>query len=159
MKIFVTNFKNRKGAPINYTTGNTWAIPRGARNASQACVWMKAMTRWESWVKAAEARKAARKAANLPLLPIYTGNTIADQRIFNRVWEASATSPYFKQAVRTNLRSARFGFSIAPSPAGAEFKKAWEDAVDRVLGGQQRVKPALDQAQREAQRALDLARR
>jgi multiple sugar transport system substrate-binding protein len=158
VKIYVANFKNRKGVPIDYTTGNTWAIPRGAKNPSQACVWMKAMTRWESWVKAAEARKAVRKAAGLPFLPIYSGNKIADQKIINGVWEASATSPYFKQAVRTNLRSQRFAFSIPPSPAGAEFHKAWEDAVNRVLGGQQRVKAALDQAQREAQRALDRAR-
>jgi multiple sugar transport system substrate-binding protein len=159
VKIFVKNFVSRRGVPIDYATGNTWAIPRGAKNPTQACIWMKAMTRWETWVKAAEARKAARKAQNLPFLPIYTANKTADQRVFNRVWEASATSPFFRQAVRTNLRSQRFAFSIPPSPAGAEFHKAWEDAVNRVLGGQQSVKAALDQAQREAQRALDRARR
>jgi len=43
------------------------------------------------------------------------------------------------------------------NPADAEFKTAWQDAVNRVLNGQQQPQAALDQAQKEAQAALDKA--
>jgi multiple sugar transport system substrate-binding protein len=48
-------------------------------------------------------------------------------------------------------------FSLPANPAGAEFKTAWQDAVNRVLNGQQDPQAALDQAQQEAQTALDTA--
>jgi multiple sugar transport system substrate-binding protein len=43
------------------------------------------------------------------------------------------------------------------SPAGSEFKQAWQDAVNRVLAGEQTAAEALAQAQLEAQAALDKA--
>jgi multiple sugar transport system substrate-binding protein len=49
------------------------------------------------------------------------------------------------------------GFGIPTSPAGAEFRQAWQDAVNRVLNGEQTAQEALDQAQAEAQAALDAA--
>lgn len=48
-------------------------------------------------------------------------------------------------------------FATPPSPAGAEFQKAWQDAVNRVLAGQAEPAEALERAQREAQAALDKA--
>ena len=48
-------------------------------------------------------------------------------------------------------------FALPPNPADAEFKTAWQDAVNRVLNGQQDPQEALDQAQDEAQAALDEA--
>ena len=48
-------------------------------------------------------------------------------------------------------------FSLPANPADAEFKTAWQDAVNRVLNGQQEPQQALDQAQEEAQKALDEA--
>jgi multiple sugar transport system substrate-binding protein len=43
------------------------------------------------------------------------------------------------------------------SPAGSEFKTAWQNGVNRVLSGEQQPADALRQAQQEAQRALDAA--
>jgi multiple sugar transport system substrate-binding protein len=43
------------------------------------------------------------------------------------------------------------------NPAGEEFEAAWQDAVNRVLNGQQEPEAALKQAQEEAQAALDEA--
>jgi len=48
-------------------------------------------------------------------------------------------------------------FSIPANPAGAEFRQAWQDAVNRVLNGEQTAQEALDQAQAEAQAAFDEA--
>jgi multiple sugar transport system substrate-binding protein len=41
------------------------------------------------------------------------------------------------------------------SPASAEFAQAWQDAINKVLGGQATPKAALDQAQKVAQKAID----
>jgi multiple sugar transport system substrate-binding protein len=46
---------------------------------------------------------------------------------------------------------------LPANPADAEFKTAWQDAVNRVLNGQQTPQEAMDQAQEEAQAALDAA--
>ena len=48
-------------------------------------------------------------------------------------------------------------FATPPSPAVAEFQKAWQDAVNRVLTGQMEPAEALERAQGEAQAALDKA--
>jgi multiple sugar transport system substrate-binding protein len=48
-------------------------------------------------------------------------------------------------------------FTLPANPAGAEFETAWQDAVNRVLNGQQEPAEALAQAQEEAQSALDEA--
>jgi multiple sugar transport system substrate-binding protein len=46
-------------------------------------------------------------------------------------------------------------FSMPANPAGEEFETAWQDAVNRVLNGQQSPEEAMKQAQKEGQKALD----
>ena len=48
-------------------------------------------------------------------------------------------------------------YVIPANPAGAEFRQAWTDAVNRALNGEQEPQAALEQAQAEAQTALDEA--
>jgi multiple sugar transport system substrate-binding protein len=55
------------------------------------------------------------------------------------------------------LQVQRFSFGIPASPASAEFAAAWQNAVNRVLAGQQSPKAALDQAQTEAIAAIKAA--
>ena len=61
---------------------------------------------------------------------------------------------------REGLRAikAEGGIAIAQEPASAQFRQAWLDAVNRVLNGQQSPRQALNQAQREAQTAIDRAK-
>jgi len=63
----------------------------------------------------------------------------------------------FTNGVNTIVSLQEHGFAVAPNPAGSEFKQAWTDAVNRVLSGEQTAQQALDQAQTEAQAALDQA--
>ena len=49
----------------------------------------------------------------------------------------------------------RYAFAMPASPAGAQVKQAWMDAINRVLECRQSPRAALNQAQREAQRAID----
>lgn len=153
--ITALQFRNLKGQPINYETGSAWAIPKGAHNTNAACTWMKTMTSVSTWMAAAKNRAAIRKAKNQPYTGISTGNAIADQDIYKQTY--TSINKYFDQAVKKVLDVQRFSFGIPASPASAEFKQAWNDAVNRVLAGQQSPAAALNQAQKEAVAAIKQA--
>ena len=154
--ITALQFRNLKGQPINYETGSAWAIPKGSKNAAAACTWMKAMTSTSTWLAAAKNRAAIRKSKNQPYTGISTGNAVADKLIYDQTY--TPINKYFDQAVKKVLDVQRFSFGIPASPASAEFKQAWNDAVTRVLEGKQTPKQALDQAQKEAQSAINKAK-
>jgi multiple sugar transport system substrate-binding protein len=153
--ITALQFRNLKGQPINYETGSAWAIPKGARNTAAACTWMRTMTSVSTWMAAAKNRAALRKASNQPYTGISTGNSVADQAIYKQTY--TSINKYFDQAVKKVLDVQRFSFGIPASPASAEFKQSWNDAITRVLAGQQSPKAALNQAQKEAVAAIKAA--
>jgi len=154
--ISVTPFKDRQGNPLTFVTGSAWAIPKGAKNPQAACQFAKTMTEASTWVAAAKARSAARAKKNLPFTGLYSGNKVADEQVFGQVYKPSGNAK-FDDAVQTVLGVQDVAFATPPSPAGAEFQKAWQDAVNRVLAGQMEPAAALERAQREAQAALDKA--
>jgi multiple sugar transport system substrate-binding protein len=154
--ISVTPFKDRQGNPLTFVTGSAWAIPKGAKNPAAACRFAKTMTEASTWVAAAKARSAARAKKNLPFTGLYSGNKVADEQVFGQVYKPSGNAK-FDDAVQTVLSVQDVAFATPPSPAGAEFQKAWQDAVNRVLAGQMEPAAALERAQREAQAALDKA--
>jgi multiple sugar transport system substrate-binding protein len=141
--IAVKAFTDRQGNPITFATGSAWAIPRGSENPEAACAFMKTMTE-------------ARSAEGLPFTGVYTGNRVADEQIFNEIRQDSGNAT-FDDAVDTILSVQDQAFSIPANPAGAEFQQAWTDAVNRALNGEQSAEEALNQAQEEAQAALDEA--
>ena len=150
-------FTNRKGGPITMISGNGWAIPRGAKNPGLACKFMKAMTSVEAWMKVGKERFDLRKRQGRAYTGLYTANTVADVKLYEDIYQ-KVGNPDFDNAVALLVRAPRYAFSIPLSPASAEFKQAWTDAVTRVLEGRQTPKRALDQAQREAQAAINRAR-
>lgn len=152
--ITVKPFTDRQGEPFTFATGSAWAIPQGADNPDAACAFMKTMTAPETWVAAAQARAETRAAEGLPFAGVYTGNRVADEQIFGSVYQPSGDAP-FDDAVEVLLDVQDKAFAIPANPAGAEFRQAWTDAVNRVLNGEQGAQEALDQAQAEAQEALD----
>jgi multiple sugar transport system substrate-binding protein len=158
VSITAAPFLNRKGGPIDYISGNAWAIPKGAKNADLACTWMKSITSTAAWVKAAKVRFDAQKARNRPFTGVYTANTVADRKIYEDVYQKMG-NPQFDSAVSLLVNQRKYGFTIPASPAGAEFQQAWMDAVNRVLAGSQTPKQALDQAQKEAQAAINSAKK
>lgn len=157
-RIDAVPFRGKNGKVLNYSTGNAWAIPRGADNQAQACEWMKVMTATNSWVRAAEARKAARKAQGAPFLPVWTANKNADRQIVQQIYEPQGNRD-FNRAVNMILRVQASGFIVPASAAGNEFQTIWMEAVNRVLNGQSSPAAALRQADRAAQAALDRANR
>jgi multiple sugar transport system substrate-binding protein len=157
-KVHITalQFRNLKGQPINYETGSAWAIPKGAKHPGAACTWMRTMTSTSTWLAAAKNRATIRKAKKQPYTGISTGNAVADVAIYKQTY--TSINPFFDQSVKKVLDVQRFSFGIPASPASAEFKQAWNDAINRVLAGQQTPKQALDQAQKESVAAIKAAK-
>ena len=152
----MTPFRDRQGNPVTFVTGSAWAIPKGAKNPAAACQFAKTMTEASTWVAAAKARVAERAKKKLPYTRTYTANQVADEQIFGGIYKP-ADNPRFDQAVQTVLSVQDVAFATPASPAGAEFQKAWQDGVNRVLTGELEPAAAMDRAQREAQAALDKA--
>jgi multiple sugar transport system substrate-binding protein len=147
-------FTNKRGGPISMFSGNGWAVPKGSKNVEDACKYMKAATSVDAWVTAAKKRLDARKAAGSTFTGLYTANTRADVKVYEDIYQ-SFGKPQFDEAVKVLVATPRYGFELPPSPGGQQFIQAYYDAVNRVLTGQQTPKQALDQAQKEAQKAID----
>jgi multiple sugar transport system substrate-binding protein len=152
--ISVQPFRDRQGNPFTYATGSAWAIPQGAANPDAACAFAATMTAPATWVAAAQARADARAADNQPFTGIYTANRVADEQIFSEIYQPSGNTA-FDEGVQTVLSVQDEAFAEPANPAGAEFRQAWQDAVNRVLNGEQTAQESLAQAQQEAQAALD----
>jgi len=145
-------FTGRHGKPFTYISGNGWAIPRGAKHLGLACMWMKAMTSVQAWMIAAKKRAAASAKTGTPFTGLYTANTVADRKILNTVYQP--TSPQWDNAVRLLTNVAHNAIYWPASPAGQQVQQALNDAIERVLTGQQTPKAALDEAQTRAEAAI-----
>jgi multiple sugar transport system substrate-binding protein len=146
----------KDGQPLAYASGSAWAIPKGSANPQAACRFAKVMTATDSWMKAAAARVEARKADGAVFTGLLTGNKTADDQI-RETYVTSSGDAKWDAGVEAFYTANDHTFSLPANPADTEFKTAWQDAVNRVLNGQQEPQAALSQAQQEAQSALDKA--
>ena len=114
------------------------------------------MTETDSWLAAAQARADVREEEGQPFTGLQpTANSAADEQIREMIGDRhpGALGLGDRGAVQANDNS----FSLPANPADAEFKTAWQDAVNRVLNGQATPAESLAQGQEEAQAALDEA--
>ena len=147
-------FTNRKGGPITMFSGNGWVVPKGAKNSADACAYMKAVTSVDAWMVAAKKRFDARRLANSTFTGVYTANAVADKKTYEDIYQ-SFGHPQFDRAVQILVAAPKYGFELPPSPGGQQLVQAFTDAINRVLAGQQTPRAALNQAQKEAQSAID----
>lgn len=150
-------FTSKDGTPLSYATGSAWAIPVGSGNPEAACAFAKAITSVDAWVAAAEERATLRSESGAINTGVYTANRLADEAIFEGGIVGPIENEAFQNGVDVILELQDNAFAMPANPAGAEFQQAWQDAVNRVLNGEQSVEDALNQAQEEAQAALDEA--
>ncbi|MGI5519489.1 extracellular solute-binding protein [Micromonospora sp. CA-259024] len=155
-ELVVKPFVDRQGRPLTQSAGQAWVITKGAKNPDAACAFVKQMTATDTWLAAAKARADARKSTGQPFTGIYTANAVADKKIFEELHQPTGNKR-FDDAVATIRSVQDAAFAMPASPAGAEFDKAYYDAVNRVLAGQAQPAQALRRAQQEATAALDKA--
>ncbi|MBE0011081.1 extracellular solute-binding protein [Arthrobacter sp. AET 35A] len=151
-----TTVKDTSGEDLSFSSGSAWAIPAASSNPEAACRFIGHMTDAETWVAAAGVRAEARQAEGKPFTGLFTGNQTADDQIREQFVKPSDDAKW-DEAIDASYAANESSFSLPANPADAEFKTAWQDGVNRVLNGQQDPQEAMDQAQEEAQTALDEA--
>jgi multiple sugar transport system substrate-binding protein len=144
------------GEPVAFANGSAWAIPADSPNPSAACTFATTMVHLDSWMAAAQARADAREKDGLQFTGLLTGNKEADARIREELVEPSGEENW-DGAVEAMYEANDNTFSFPANPADADFRTAWQDAVNRVLNGQAEPAEALAEAQEKAQAALDSA--
>lgn len=155
--LVVKPFMTKDGQPITLEDGNSWAIVAGTDNEDAACALASTMVATDTWVAAAKARQEDSEKNDKPQTGVYTGNSEADQIIFDQYVDVSGLPKSFQEAVQTVLENQPNAIGSAPSPAASEFQKAMTDGVNRVLSGEATPEEAMQQAQQEAQDAIDSA--
>jgi len=153
-KIDFAPFKDKQGNPISMSGGSVWAIPASAKNKDAACEFMRVITLPDSWYAAAKVRADARAADKEPFTGVYTGNIKADERIFSELVTEQSAGAYLP-GVKLVQETADVAFSMPPVAAAEEFKRIWQEAVNRVLNQGVSAQDALTQADQEAQDAID----
>jgi multiple sugar transport system substrate-binding protein len=148
-------FHTPEGEPLAFASGSAWAIPSASANPAAACRFAKTMTATDSWLAAANERVELRAAEGKPFTGLLTGNKDADDAVRELVTPSG--NAQWDSAVDAVYLANDHTFSLPANPADYEFKTAWQDAVNRVLNGQASAQESLDQAQEEAQKALDSA--
>ncbi|MCD4533241.1 extracellular solute-binding protein [Nocardioides sp. cx-169] len=147
-------FRDTDGEPLAFASGSAWAIPKGSANPEAACRFARVMTETESWVAAAQERVRLRGEKEGGIFTgLLTANEEADEQV--RAMVEPSGEEKWDSAVTAQYDANDHTFSLPANPAGEEFETAWEDAVNRVLNGQQSPQEAMAQAQEEAQSALD----
>lgn len=155
VKLTIKPFTTQTGQPIDYETGSAWAIPAKAKHPQLACLWAKTMTSVTAWLAAAKARLAVDRKDHTTFTGLYTANQQADAAIMKADFKPNGSQ--WSKAVQTIEQVQGSAFGVPASPAGNEVQTAWQNAVTRVLAGQQAPAAALKQAQQEAQSAIDAA--
>lgn len=117
---------------------------------------MRTMTATETWLAAAQERATLREESGQLFTGLLTGNAEADEQIREQFITGDAPEPW-ASAIEAMYESNDNTFAYPANPADAEFKAAWQDAVNRVLNGQAEPAESLAQGQEEAQAALDEA--
>jgi multiple sugar transport system substrate-binding protein len=156
-KISFAPFKDRQGNNISFSGGSAWAIPAGAKNPDAACEFMRVITLPDTWYAAAKVRADKRKADGEAFTGVYTGNTVADQKIFGDLVTQQTAGNYW-DGVQLVLSTSDVAFSLPPTPAAEEFTTIWQNAVNNVINKGADPTQALAQADKEAQDAIDAAK-
>jgi multiple sugar transport system substrate-binding protein len=150
-------FRARDGSEIAIAGGSAWAIQVNAKNKDDACEFMKSVTSAEAWIAAARARAEARAAAGEQYTGTYSGNSVADETIFGELANEETAGRSWP-GVDILVRGMPNAYEFPPIPGGAEFERAWQDAVRRVLEEGVPASEALGDADAEAQAAIDAER-
>lgn len=148
-------FKDRQGNPLTLASGAAWVIPAEADNKAAACEWMKVITTADAWFAAAQARAELRAADDGFFTGTYTGNSVADERIFDELVTEETAGQYYP-GVQAALEAIELesAVNIPATAAAEEFTRIWQQAVQNVLQGAPAAE-ALATADADAQDAID----
>ncbi|MGN6030350.1 MAG: ABC transporter substrate-binding protein [Thermomicrobiales bacterium] len=144
------------GPMVSFTGGNSWYIPKGAKNPDAAWEFIKFLHSDATWKLGAEATKAYRDQQGKPYLPALTGSRTADQLQIDELYEPIAGP--FDAAVKLfpQILEQSRNREIGKSPVAGQLEDIMADSgVSPALSGNASAQDALDQANSDAQDAID----
>lgn len=145
------------GQITTYSGGNGWYITSGAKNPEAAWEYIKFMHTNETWRIGAEAVKALRQEQGNPYFPSLTGKTSVDKMQIEELYEP--VSEAFDNAVELlpTLLEASTARELYRSPVGGQLEDIMlADAIKPALAGSASAQDALDNANQNAQDAIDM---
>ena len=146
----------KDGEPLAYASGSAWAIPKGSAEPAGGLPVRQDHDRDRQLDEGRRGPRRGPQGRGAVFTGLLTGNKAADDQI-RQTYVTPSGDPKWDAGVEAFYTANDHTFSLPANPADTEFKTAWQDAVNRVLNGQQEPQAALDQAQQEAQSALDKA--
>jgi multiple sugar transport system substrate-binding protein len=149
-------FKTKAGQPLTYAEGDGLSIVASSDNKDAACAFITTMVSTDAGLNASKMRQDSGDKDDEIQPGTSTGNKAADEQIFSSMVNAN-DNPTFKAALDAYNSTLDTSFAMPPTPAAEEFRQAWIDAVNKVLEGSAEPAAALQQAQQEAQSAIDSA--
>jgi multiple sugar transport system substrate-binding protein len=147
---------DHSGNPVSLVGGNSWVIPKGAKNTTAACAFAKTMTDKATWMKAAAAREATVQKTHSFFTGLFTANKPADEAIKKKYLKPTGDKG-FDAAIENYYQTLDIARPLNNSPVSSQIKDAWSAAVERALTGKMSAKDALARAQKEAMDAYDKA--
>lgn len=142
------------GTPIGFAGGSAFAVPAGAKNPDGALAWALTATSTEAWLKAGEAREAAKAEGGGINTGLFSGSPEADQQVREK-YVAESGDADFDQAIGVYYDILSEPRSTGSSRVGEQIKQAVLDATTAALNGEKEPAQALADAQASAQGDFD----
>jgi multiple sugar transport system substrate-binding protein len=149
-------FMTQDGQPLSYAEGDALAVLADSDNKDAGCAFVTTMVSTDAWLAAAELRSQAAQDEDGIQTGTSTGNREADDQIFSDLVDLS-DNEVFQAAVDENLSTLDSAFALPTTLAAEDFRQAWIDAVTAVNNGEMSAAEALQQADQDAQAAIDEA--
>lgn len=145
------------GPITTYSGGNGWYITSGAKNPDAAWEYIKFLHTDDTWRIGAEAVKSLRKEQGNPYFPSLTGKPAVDQMQIDDLYEPVGEA--FDNAVELlpQLLEASTERELYRSPVGGQLEDILlADGIKPSLSGSKSPQDALDEANQNAQDAIDM---
>jgi multiple sugar transport system substrate-binding protein len=151
----VTPFKGKDGQVYSITGGNSWAIPKGAKNKEAAWEWISYFSSPAIWVETSQTIKQRRQENQELYTPALTASQTANQLLMEQVFEPTENDSV-NQAIGLFPTLLGANRQAAASPVLKEINDILSNTVIKpALNGEKSPADALKDGQEKAQGALD----
>lgn len=151
----VVPFRGKDGQAYSITGGQSWAIPKGAKNKEAAWEWISYFSSPTIWVQTSQTIKQQLEDQGTSYVPSLTASKTANELLRDRVFTGTGQES-FDNAVKLFPDLLDANKQAAVSPVLKEINDIVINTVAKpALNGEKSAEEALKEGQQKAQQALD----
>lgn len=151
----VTPFKGQDGQVYSITGGNSWAIPKGAKNKEAAWEWISYFSSPQIWVETSQTIRDRRQTEGTLYTPALTASETANQLLMEQVFAPTGNASV-DQAIQLYPTLLGANRQAAASPVLKQINDIISNTVVKpALSQEKSPADALKDGQDAAQKALD----